>query len=289
MTPIYTVGDKVIWTSPDYPNSFTEGKEYVIKGIIEDTPGIIFYRLENDQGYTSYGGWFPIRFKRAKGTKCKTAHKFKVGDIVVGNSTHFLQKRRGMKGEIVQADFSTCYVIWDKETLRNLVGNREIDLLITENAKETPWQEMTPEQQVEILLASHRGENIELFLFASKEWCELSSKPELHADYCYRVKPKETVKEVNTIWGEMTTEQKGALLLAHQQGKPIEIKSSSLNWVKLEYNPMWLYHSSYRVRVEPVVVNSCKHISIERSICKLTYNKVDGVIDYSSAKLAKDK
>jgi hypothetical protein len=90
----------------------------------------------------------------------------------------------------------------------------------------TTWGDMTPEQKCEILLASHRGDPIELFLLATGSWTDLIKKPEIHNEYCYRVKVK-----------------------------------------------------------EPVVVKAAKHFKVEGVNCKMTYNKIDGVIDYSSAKL----
>lgn len=149
--------------------------------------------------------------------------KFKVGDTVVGNKTHFLNFRRGMEGKIVEVFVKAYSVIWKGESMRNFVEEREIDLV-----------------------------------------------------------------GINSTWGELTPEQKGALLLAHQQGKAMEVKASvGKTWVTLAHNPLWLNNTCYRVKPDPVVVNSCKHISIEGVICKLTYNKIDGVLDYSSAKLSK--
>lgn len=50
-------------------------------------------------------------------------------------------------------------------------------------------------------------------------------------------------------WGEMTPEEKGALLLAHHEGKAIEIFSEDeQEWY--EYTPRWAYWVSYRVKPE---------------------------------------
>jgi hypothetical protein len=151
--------------------------------------------------------------------------KFKVGDMVVGNSTQFLRKRRGMEGEITGVFGKTYSIIWKGESMRSIVEDSEIDLA-AKQLENTTWGDMTPEQKCEILLASHRGDPIELFLLATGSWTDLIKKPEIHNEYCYRVKVK-----------------------------------------------------------EPVVVKAAKHFKVEGVNCKMTYNKIDGVIDYSSAKL----
>jgi hypothetical protein len=53
------------------------------------------------------------------------------------------------------------------------------------------------------------------------------------------------------LWRDMTPEQKGALLLAHQEGKVIEVKEvHQSNWSRNDY-PEWWREFAYRVRPEP--------------------------------------
>lgn len=50
-------------------------------------------------------------------------------------------------------------------------------------------------------------------------------------------------------WGEMTPEEKGALLLAHHEGKEIQFLSSYRGWEEAE--PRWSAWLPYRVKPEP--------------------------------------
>jgi hypothetical protein len=101
-------------------------------------------------------------------------------------------------------------------------------------------------------------------------------------------------------WGDMTPEQQGALLLAHHQGKTIEMKSYSFSvWVYIK-NPIWGQGVAYRVKPEPVVVHHEKYAFCRDDILGhfffgrypesthvLTYDTEDGVPVCSSVKLSK--
>jgi hypothetical protein len=101
-------------------------------------------------------------------------------------------------------------------------------------------------------------------------------------------------------WGDMTPEQQGALLLAHHQGKTIEIKSFALgNWVPL-HEPEWVSSAAYRVKPETVVVHHEMHSVLYKGTIigfaegkntgsehVLTYDTEDGVPVCSSVKLSK--
>jgi hypothetical protein len=101
-------------------------------------------------------------------------------------------------------------------------------------------------------------------------------------------------------WGDMTPEQQGALLLAHHQGKTIEVNCwESGEWVKITY-PTWGSPSAYRVKPEPVVVHHEMHNLVHdgklesfkkgkhfTSTHVLTYDTEDGVPVCSSVKLSK--
>jgi hypothetical protein len=108
----------------------------------------------------------------------------------------------------------------------------------------------------------------------------------------------------NLTWGDMTPEQQGALLLAHHQGKTIELIShASGRWVCSEY-PLWTQDTPYRIKHEPVVVHNELHSVLyegnyesnivgfwrgkyPESTHVLTYDTEDGVPVCSSVKLSK--
>lgn len=52
-----------------------------------------------------------------------------------------------------------------------------------------------------------------------------------------------------TLWRDMTPEQKGALLLAHHEGKVIENSLDGITWIAAK--PYWADNYAYRVRPEP--------------------------------------
>ena len=103
-------------------------------------------------------------------------------------------------------------------------------------------------------------------------------------------------------WGDMTPEQQGALLLAHHQGKTIELKGCVYNkWLDVcRPTPLWDKNMSFRIKPEPVVVSQksyCitkggkltafrteEHLS---STYVLTYDTEEGVPVCSSVKLSK--
>jgi hypothetical protein len=106
---------------------------------------------------------------------------------------------------------------------------------------------------------------------------------------------------IDLTWGDMTPEQQGALLLAHHQGKTIEVKSHvSDRWIKVK-QPMFTQSSYYyRTEPEPVVVHHEMHsgdqdgdiygfswVKCSDSTYVLTYDTEDGVPVCSSVKLSK--
>jgi hypothetical protein len=162
-----------------------------------------------------------------------TTHNYEIGDKVIRNpaeisfSPYFTKGKEYVIEDINYYEFGTYLKITDdRGTLSG--GWLPYRFLPVKAPTYTPWGDMTTEQKFEILLASHQGETIQLLLGASGDWLDLTYKPELHNEYCYRVKVK-----------------------------------------------------------EPVVVKAAKHFVLENYWCKMTYNKIDGVIDYSSAKLVK--
>jgi hypothetical protein len=57
-------------------------------------------------------------------------------------------------------------------------------------------------------------------------------------------------------WGEMTGEEKGALLLAEYEGDPIQalaLDHDGSSWVRKHLKSQWFDHVAYRVKPEPEV------------------------------------
>jgi hypothetical protein len=54
------------------------------------------------------------------------------------------------------------------------------------------------------------------------------------------------------LWKDMTPEEKGALLLAHHEGKEIEFFASHNAWQGCEGSPSWISYYAYRVKPVPV-------------------------------------
>lgn len=52
------------------------------------------------------------------------------------------------------------------------------------------------------------------------------------------------------LWRDMTPEEKGALMLAHHEGKKIECCAPNFKWFPIEA-PAWVSHLRYRVKPEP--------------------------------------
>ena len=84
-------------------------------------------------------------------------------------------------------------------------------------------------------------------------------------------------------WGEMTPEEKGVLLLAHHECKPIQVSSCGAKYFTLK--PSWHDDQYYRVKPEPdVMEESVYDLSGDY---KITYNVVDGEVDCDSVKMEK--
>jgi hypothetical protein len=108
----------------------------------------------------------------------------------------------------------------------------------------------------------------------------------------------ELLEETKT-WGEMTPEEKGALLLAHHEGKTIEFFSvDARKWY--EGTPRWSYWVSYRVKPEPKAETiECQwsyekggkdgytHPKNSEATHKIVFDVVDGVPDCESIKMEK--
>jgi hypothetical protein len=111
----------------------------------------------------------------------------------------------------------------------------------------------------------------------------------------------ELMAPIDLTWGDMTPEQQGALLLAHHQGKTIEVKAQVPDrWIKVK-QPMFTKSSYYyRTEPEPVVVHHKRYAGLCKgdlgaiwkgqysdAAYELTYDTEDGVPVCSSVKLSK--
>jgi len=95
------------------------------------------------------------------------------------------------------------------------------------------------------------------------------------------------------IWGDMTPEAQGALLLSFHNGETIQFFSID-EWVNIQF-PSWERGGKYRVKpAGPVVVTHelfGRHdlfwyfMEYEQDTHKFTYNTIDGVIDCASVKM----
>lgn len=97
----------------------------------------------------------------------------------------------------------------------------------------------------------------------------------------------------------MTDAEKGALLLAHHEGKEIEYYGEVGNSWRLVNNPGWYDDTPYRVKKSPVRTTKVVYMysedgymtfvstSMSNPTHKITFNTIDGVPDCSSIKMEK--
>ena len=111
---------------------------------------------------------------------------------------------------------------------------------------------------------------------------------DLHVKRCVEEAP-----EPSKTWGEMTPEEKGALLLAHHEGKIIE--SLLYDWAKC--SPSWTDSVAYRIKPEPKREtielygdgrNSWAFdYSTSNATHYITFDVIDGEPDVNSIKMEK--
>jgi hypothetical protein len=104
----------------------------------------------------------------------------------------------------------------------------------------------------------HMSEDNSLDLVA--EWSEEPAKPEPAA-------PK--------LWRDMTPEEKGALLLAHHEGKLIESRWLGENWTPT-CAPEWYLGASYRIRPEPKRETVTLYTAIPSSVYQWLDHRMEG-------------
>lgn len=106
------------------------------------------------------------------------------------------------------------------------------------------------------------------------------------------------------LWKDMTPEEKGALLLAQHEGRPIEYYNSKRldKWCEVKGRSIFCDFGAYRVKPEPVRVTramtglamsqagqpgwaSFSTMPGDGDTHRITFDIVDGVIDCSSVKM----
>lgn len=104
----------------------------------------------------------------------------------------------------------------------------------------------------------------------------------------WRIVSRAPREETPKLWRDMTPEEKGALLLAHHEGKEIESNDRiGGEWIKVE-RPSWFDHLYYRVRQEPKRETMTLYYKIPNSgiIKKIgTIDLIDGKPDKDSIKM----
>lgn len=102
-------------------------------------------------------------------------------------------------------------------------------------------------------------------------------------------------EETPKLWRDMTPEEKGALLLAHHEGKVIYILIGSLEcgeW-KVIPHPSWRDNYAYRIKPEPKVETVTTHgtwcnkgkMPKTQYVYEITFNLIDGKPDWNTAKV----
>lgn len=97
-----------------------------------------------------------------------------------------------------------------------------------------------------------------------------------------------------TIWRDMTPEEKGALLLAHHEGKVIEHYGKTHGkWFTSQ--PVWNFNLAYRIKPQPkvdvVTIYGNKNqweadtVQSPADTHRITFNTIDGKPDPASIKM----
>ena len=105
-------------------------------------------------------------------------------------------------------------------------------------------------------------------------------------------------KEAPKLWRDMTPEEKGALLLAHHDGKVIEWTGnfgSEFDMDSTRGTPVWSATHAYRIKPEPKVEtvnlysNDCAYGRLIEAMRghRITFNLIDGEPDCTSVKMEK--
>lgn len=120
-------------------------------------------------------------------------------------------------------------------------------------------------------------------------------------DICGRWRIVSRAPEKPKLWRDMTPEEKGALLLAHHEGKVIEWTGhfgSEFDMDSTRGTPVWSATHAYRIKPKPKVEtvtmygSPSKHIQWCLEQCaidthRITFNLIDGEPDCTSIKMEK--
>jgi hypothetical protein len=121
MTNTFKVGDKV--SRKPYLNDYCWlGSKTFDVVLVEG----VWLTLLDTKGIKREGLY--SNFEKATTTIRKQDHKFKIGDYVVGNSTHIMSKRNGMSGEVVgNFEMRGYYVKWSDMSCSLYALETELD------------------------------------------------------------------------------------------------------------------------------------------------------------------
>ena len=107
----------------------------------------------------------------------------------------------------------------------------------------------------------------------------------------------EYTPETPTLWRDMTDAEKGALLLAHHEGKVIEWHSTGMNvWHECARDSVLAFTYNFAYRIKPVQKAVTRHagsennwlwtsIRDEADTHRITFNTIDGKPDCDSIKM----
>ena len=104
----------------------------------------------------------------------------------------------------------------------------------------------------------------------------------------------DTTDDATKLWRDMTPEEKGALLLAHHEGKTIEWFDRGRWITDIKFNPQKYTTLSYRVKTEPVRETMTLYgsdnsawlpLPLGLDTHRITFDVIDGVPDCVSVKM----
>lgn len=113
------------------------------------------------------------------------------------------------------------------------------------------------------------------------------------SDFSHEFRIISRASDTPKLWRDMTPEEKGALLLAHHEGKAIEFYDISRNQWQIKSLPVWRDFLAYRIRPKSKVETvTCywNGFSIHRGgnrdrTHRITFNLIDGKPDCDSVKM----
>ena len=86
-------------------------------------------------------------------------------------------------------------------------------------------------------------------------------------------------------WGEMNDVEKGALLLAHHEGKQIQFKGQYIDEWSYTIRPSWSSGLYYRVKPAPEIVPVTILHKVKEQTHTITFNLINDVPDCASIKM----